>query len=82
MQINVALSTPEVDYTGGKFLALVGGQLRDCSSTKTGDAAMHAWNVCHAVSAVTSGERWSLVLFYTNSWPPNHSGFFANISSV
>lgn len=76
--VNVALSAPS-NYEGGRFLALVGGELRDATSDKAGDAVVHSWNVCHAVTAVRSGERWSLVLFLSNSWPPNHAGFFQKL---
>ena len=72
--VNVCLSTPQ-ECNGGKLLLI--GQGKVISPPRTlGDALIHPWHTCHAVTAVTSGVRWSLILFFSNTYPPDHRGFY------
>jgi hypothetical protein len=72
--VNICLSNPQ-ECEGGKLLFI--GQGKVLSPTRTiGDALVHPWHTCHAVTAVTRGERWSFILFFSNKYPPDHSGFY------
>ena len=60
--VNVALND-DTDYQGGTLLALTGGKL--CAiHRQQGDATCHKGSVYHAVSAMTSGRRYSMILFF------------------
>ncbi|KAJ1453301.1 hypothetical protein M885DRAFT_619196 [Pelagophyceae sp. CCMP2097] len=59
---NVALSSAE-DHCGGDLIALFGGQCRSVARN-LGAATVHRGNVLHAVSPLTSGERYALLLFF------------------
>ena len=72
--VNISLSDP-LEFDGGKLLLI--GQEMVLSPIRTlGDALIHPWYTCHAVTAVTKGERWTLIMFFSNMYPPDHSGFY------
>lgn len=60
--VNVALNNG-TDCQGGTLLALTEGKL-SAIHRRQGDAACHKGSVCHAVSAMTSGWRCSVILFF------------------
>lgn len=78
--INICLSSPE-ECTGGNLLLLAAGQVH-CPSRNVGDATVHSWSVCHGVSAVLDGERWSFILFFSNRYPPDHLGFYKKMMEL
>jgi len=59
---NVALSSSS-DHTGGALLCLVGGSVCTCDR-ELGSATVHRGDVCHAITPVTSGTRYSLLIFF------------------
>ena len=59
---NVCLSAPAA-YTGGHLLLATGGSVREYAREE-GDVTIHVGDVAHAVTAVGSGTRYSLLLFY------------------
>jgi hypothetical protein len=61
-QVNVALSPPEA-FSGGALLALCGDALVEVSDRPQGSAVVHLGSVCHAVSPVTAGTRYGMVIF-------------------
>lgn len=65
-QINVALSPPEA-YSGGDLLALSDESLLEVSERSEGNAVVHWGSVCHAVSPVTEGTRYAMVIFLDNA---------------
>uniref|UniRef100_A0A7R9U5J9 Fe2OG dioxygenase domain-containing protein n=1 Tax=Pinguiococcus pyrenoidosus TaxID=172671 RepID=A0A7R9U5J9_9STRA len=63
--VNICLSEPE-EHAGGDLLVLAGKKLRSIER-QMGSATCHVWYCCHGVQGVTSGERWSLLMFFLNS---------------
>ena len=61
--INVALSAHE-DHGGGHLLGVFDGQIHRMDRSE-GDATVHNSDLVHAVSAVTSGTRYSLIMFFS-----------------
>eukprot|EP00277_Geminigera_cryophila_P005527 CAMPEP_0179429384 /NCGR_PEP_ID=MMETSP0799-20121207/14773_1 /TAXON_ID=46947 /ORGANISM="Geminigera cryophila, Strain CCMP2564" /LENGTH=261 /DNA_ID=CAMNT_0021205259 /DNA_START=80 /DNA_END=865 /DNA_ORIENTATION=- len=59
---NVCLS-PSSAHSGGNLLLAVGGSLKQYPREE-GDVTLHVGDVAHAVTAVHSGTRYSLLLFY------------------
>jgi hypothetical protein len=59
---NVALSSAS-DHEGGALLCLAGGALQSCVR-ELGAATVHGGDVCHAVTPVTSGTRYALLIFF------------------
>jgi len=55
--------SPRGAHSGGDLLLAVGGKLRSHVRGE-GDATLHVGDVAHAVTEVTSGYRYSLLLFY------------------
>jgi hypothetical protein len=58
--VNVALNQ---DYQGGRLLALYGDKLH-VVERQAGEATCHSGSLFHAVSAITTGTRYSLILFF------------------
>ena len=61
--INVALSAHE-DYGGGHLLGVFDGHIHRMDRSE-GDATVHNSDLVHAVSAVTTGTRYSLIMFFS-----------------
>jgi hypothetical protein len=62
--INVALSADD-DVEGGRLHAIMGSPPRHCVLSRTeGEATAHGDDVKHAVSAMRSGTRYSLIMFF------------------
>ena len=59
---NVCLN-PSTAHTGGNLLLAVSGSIQEYVREE-GDATLHDGDVAHAVTAVQSGQRHSLLLFY------------------
>jgi predicted 2-oxoglutarate/Fe(II)-dependent dioxygenase YbiX len=59
---NVALSDAN-DHAGGDLIALYGGECRVVDRDQ-GGATVHRGDVLHAVSPLTAGERYALLLFF------------------
>jgi hypothetical protein len=59
---NIALSNP-TDHQGGTLLCLVSGAVRTCERG-LGVATVHGNDVLHAVTPVTAGTRYSLLIFF------------------
>jgi hypothetical protein len=59
---NVALSSPS-DHQGGNLLCLVGGAV-SMYERELGTATVHKGDVCHAVTPVSEGVRYSLLMFF------------------
>jgi hypothetical protein len=60
--VNVALN-PSDEFVGGRLLALHNRQLQ-IVEREEGDATCHNDSVFHAVSAITEGTRYSMILFF------------------
>ena len=60
--INVALSS-EVDASGGRLLGVFNGAVR-AIERRAGDATVHSSSLLHGVSRMTTGERYTLILFF------------------
>ena len=60
--INVALSN-DCDHEGGRLHAIIGGR-HQTIGREEGEATAHADDVMHAVSAMRSGVRYSLIMFF------------------
>jgi hypothetical protein len=60
--VNVALNDDQ-DFEGGRLLALTNGALQ-VLERRQGDATCHRGSVYHAVSAMKTGKRYSMVLFF------------------
>jgi len=72
LTLNIALSSDE-DHGGGSLLAIVAGKLARCERM-AGTATLHASTLLHAVTRMTHGERYALILFYRNVCPhANHA---------
>jgi hypothetical protein len=64
--INVALSS-DAEHAGGRLHAIIGDGERARHTTiarEEGEAAAHGEDIMHAVSAMSSGTRYSLILFF------------------
>ena len=59
---NIALTPPEA-HEGGDLVALAAGACHKMPR-RLGEATVHGGHVCHAVSPVTAGERYSLLMFF------------------
>jgi hypothetical protein len=66
--VNVALADDE-RHAGGRLVMLHEGAVR-AEARREGEATAHKWNVCHGVSAVTEGTRYSLILFFFHTRQP------------
>ena len=62
LTVNIALSDDD-DHEGGRLLAVVDGRVQQCKRS-AGTATVHASTLLHGVTRMTSGERYSLILFY------------------
>jgi hypothetical protein len=60
--VNVALNS-DCDFVGGRLLALHNRELQ-VLERQEGDATCHNNRVFHAVSAITEGTRYSMILFF------------------
>ena len=60
--VNVALNSDE-DFVGGRLMALHNRELQIIGRGE-GDATCHRGSVFHAVSAMRSGTRYSMILFF------------------
>eukprot|EP01043_Picozoa_sp_COSAG02_P025673 COSAG02_NODE_1451_length_12556_cov_3.624258_2_plen_465_part_00 len=60
--INVALS-PDTGHEGGRLHAILGGRHR-VISREEGEATAHGDDIMHCVSAMRSGVRYSLIMFF------------------
>jgi hypothetical protein len=67
LTLNVSL-TDEADHTGGRLLAILQGSVRSCER-REGTATLHMSTLMHGVTRMTSGERYSLILFYRPKCP-------------
>lgn len=84
LTVNVALSA-DAAHGGGKLIGLFAGEVR-ALDRKEGDATVHSSSLLHAVSRMTSGTRYSLILFfdrkpgrydptrYEKRWVGGHAG--------
>ena len=61
--VNVALSADE-DHGGGTLLGVYGGQVYRIRRGE-GEATVHSSALVHGVTAMTSGVRYSLILFFS-----------------
>jgi hypothetical protein len=66
--VNVALAD-DARHAGGRLVLLHEGAVR-ADARAEGEATAHKWNVCHGVSAVTAGTRYSLILFFFHTRQP------------
>ena len=64
---NVAL-TADGDHKGGRLIAVDEGKVQHCRCLE-GTATLHASTLLHAVTRITSGARYSLILFYRRICP-------------
>ena len=62
LTINVALS-PDTQHEGGRLHAIIGGRHR-AVCREEGEATVHGDDILHAVSAMRSGVRYSLIMFF------------------
>lgn len=60
--LNVALNS-DTDFTGGRLMALHNEELQ-IIERREGDVTYHKGTVYHGVSAITSGTRYSMIMFY------------------
>lgn len=60
--VNVALNDDD-EYVGGRLLALHNQELQ-VLERQEGDATCHQGSVFHAVSAITEGTRYSMIIFF------------------
>lgn len=60
--VNVALNDDD-EYVGGRLLALHNRELQ-VLERQEGDATCHQGSIFHAVSAITEGTRYSMILFF------------------
>ena len=73
LTVNVALAD-DARHEGGRLLALVDGpQLRRLERAE-GSAVVHGGHVPHAVTRMTAGTRWSLILFFGRHCPHPQPG--------
>ena len=76
--VNVCLSHSN-DHQGGELIALSNRTVASVGPRNIGAATVHPWYCCHGVSAVTAGERWSLIAFFSNTYPPLHKQFYDKV---
>jgi hypothetical protein len=69
LTVNIALSSDEA-HSGGQLIGLFSGQVR-ALVRREGDATVHSSQLLHAVSRMTSGVRYSLILVSIS--PPLHA---------
>ena len=50
-------------HDGGDLVAICGGKVQTIPRAE-GEATVHSSNLCHAVTAMTVGERFSLICFF------------------
>ena len=62
LTVNVALSA-DAGHSGGKLIGLFRGQVRALERAE-GDVTVHSSSLLHAVSRMTAGVRYSLILFF------------------
>ena len=62
LTVNVALSADEA-HGGGRLLGVFDGRIKPLSR-REGDATVHSSRLLHAVTRMTHGTRYSLILFY------------------
>ena len=67
LTVNVAL-TADGDHEGGRLIAVDQGKVQHCKR-REGTATLHASTLLHAVTRMTSGARYSLILFYRRICP-------------
>ena len=60
--VNVALSD-DASHEGGRLLGVFGGAVLPLLRAE-GDATVHSCRLLHAVSAMTGGTRYALILFF------------------
>jgi predicted 2-oxoglutarate/Fe(II)-dependent dioxygenase YbiX len=60
--VNVALCD-SATHDGGDLVAICGGKVQTIPRAE-GEATVHSSNLCHAVTAMTVGERFSLICFF------------------
>ena len=60
--VNVALSD-DASHEGGRLLGVFGGAVQPLLRAE-GDATVHSCRLLHAVSAMTGGTRYALILFF------------------
>ena len=68
--VNVALSA-DVDHSGGRLLGVFGGAVQELLRSE-GEATVHSSSLLHAVTRMTGGTRYSLILFFDRK--PRHPG--------
>lgn len=68
LTINVALSS-DSDHTGGSLIVVTDDRVKRIERTE-GEALVHTSDLVHAVSAMTSGVRYSLILVSSAREPP------------
>jgi hypothetical protein len=66
--VNVALADDAL-HAGGRLALLHAGACA-APARAEGEATVHRWNVCHGVTAVTQGTRYSLILFFFHRRQP------------
>jgi predicted 2-oxoglutarate/Fe(II)-dependent dioxygenase YbiX len=72
--VNIALSDDAL-HSGGRLLAVMDGRVQRCDQRLEGTASVHASTLLHAVTRITHGTRYSLILFYRRTCPdasPKH----------
>ena len=67
--VNVALSDDSL-HSGGLLVAICGGGVQ-AIPRQEGDATAHSSNLCHAVTRMEAGTRYSLILFFNNAETPS-----------
>ena len=60
--VNVALSD-DAQHEGGRLIAIYDGEVR-AIERREGEATLHPSSLMHAVSRMTSGKRYSLIIFF------------------
>eukprot|EP00966_Prymnesium_polylepis_P196627 4556403-Prymnesium_polylepis.1 len=67
LTLNIALTDDE-EHTGGRLLAVDQGAVQWCRRSE-GSATVHASTLLHAVTRMTHGARYALILFYGRVCP-------------
>lgn len=62
LTVNVAVSADSA-HTGGRLLGVFGGRIHTLERDE-GDATVHSSDLFHAVTAMTDGVRYSLIMFF------------------
>ncbi len=60
--VNVAISD-DADHAGGRLVCIYAGEVRRIER-REGDATVHPSSLFHAVSRMTRGARYSLIIFF------------------